>query len=503
MANEKIGRNVSTNLMGMFIQMAIAFTLSPFLVHTLGDERYGIWTIAVAFTGYMSLLDIGLSSAVSRYVSKYSSQQAELDVNSIISTAFVMLFLLGLTIVLVSPFMADFIVSAIKFDESLNNVVHFLIIIVSFDIGIFIVSGVFKGAFKGFQRFDLVNYIQIISAIYKAILWYLFLKSGYGLIAMGVIAITANFFSIVALYILLKKMYSKVSIEFKLVNKETASTVFNYSKFTFIAMLANQIIYYSDAFIIGYFLSAAAVTYYSIPWTLAEYTKKICISISQTYVPAVSVIEATGDMAKVRELYISGTKYMMIVSNLFSMGVLILGGIFISLWMGPKYRELGEAVLIILFINQYFLGPQQISYSILQGLSKQKYYAYMSIVVSVLNLILSIILVKKWGIVGVALGAAIPQIIFNILYVPWLTLKAIGLTKWEYIRKTYVLSIVPTLILFAILLFLVNARIPVNFLELLGLALIGSIFYLGSVYSFMLDANEKKYVLKILRIKKV
>ena len=87
MSNAKISRNVIANYIGMIGLIIIAFLLSPFLVHSLGDIKYGIWSIAAAFTGYMSLLDFGIGSAVNRYVSKYNALEESDGTNSVVSTA--------------------------------------------------------------------------------------------------------------------------------------------------------------------------------------------------------------------------------------------------------------------------------------------------------------------------------------------------------------------------------------------------------------------------------
>ena len=501
MSNAKISKNALANIIGMIAQIAIAFVLSPFLVHTLGDTKYGIWTIAVAFTGYMNLMDLGLTSAVNKYVSKYSSLQDQRNVNKIISSSLALFCLMGFIIVLVSPFMADLIVGMVTIDESLVNVVHLLIIIVSFDIAIFVISGLFKGVFGGFQHYSIINFTQVISAAYKAVMFYAFLSQGHDLAAMGVISISANLLSITIYYLLLKKNHPQVSIEFSAINKQSASKILHYSKFTFLAMLAHQIVYYSDAFVIGYFMTAAAVTYYSIPWTLVEYTKKICLAISRTYTPAISERDATGDLDTVKSLYISGTKYMIIISNLLSVGMIVLGGAFIAIWMGPKYRELGEIVLILLFVNQYFQGPQEISVSLLQGLARQKYYSYMSMVVAIVNLILSIMLVQKWGIVGVALGAVIPQVLFYGLFVPWLTLKTLNMSPWYYFRQTHLISLIPTAILFLLLYCLVGLHDPEGYIELLAYAVFCTLIYLVVVFYMMFNQAERSEGIKLLKLK--
>lgn len=501
MASRLISRNAAANVAGLFAQIAIAFVLSPFLVHTLGDSKYGIWTVAVAFTGYMNLLDIGLGSAVNRYVSRYLGLKDRRSIDRIVSTALVLFLVMGVFIVSISPLMADLVVAIIRIEPELRDLVHLLIIVVSFDIAIFVVRGLFKSIFAGYQDYVLINTVLILSAIYKAVLFYVFLTWGYDLIAMGVISISANLLSLLAFYLLLRACHPEVRIRFRLTNRESAGSILHFSKFTFVTMLANQLIYYSDAFVIGYFMNAAAITYYAIPWSLAEYAKKITRAMSQIYSPAVSSTDAAGDIDGVRSLYLSGSRYLIIVSNLLAVGVIVLGGAFIAIWMGPRYRELGEAVLIILFVNLFFHGPQQLSYSFLQGLGKQRFYAYASAVVSVCNLMLSIILIQYLGIVGVALGAAIPQIVFNALVVPWLTLSVLQLSFWRYFSETYLKSTMPTLLLVGSLLYVHRFHYPTGYLELLAAACACALLYFLAVYYLVLTPSERRSIIAYLRNK--
>ena len=51
-----------------FATIIIALFLMPFVVYSLGDRIYGFWTLASAFIGYYGLLDLGLSSAIGRFI---------------------------------------------------------------------------------------------------------------------------------------------------------------------------------------------------------------------------------------------------------------------------------------------------------------------------------------------------------------------------------------------------------------------------------------------------
>lgn len=497
-AGNKIAKNVIANYVGVFGQIAIAFFLSPFLVNTLGDTKYGIWTIVAALSGYMSLLDLGISSAIGRYVSKYHQSSDHQKLNAIVNSALLLFLLISTLVVLISPWTSRFIVNFVNFDAELESTVQLLVVIVSFDVAIFVISGIFRGAFVGFQRYEVINFAIITSSIYKAILFYVFLSNEYGLLTMGLISISANLLTASAYFLVLKRSYKFLTITPVKANRKATLDIWSFGKFTFIGMLANQVIYYSDAFVIGYFLSAAAVTYYTIPWSLMEYTMRLCLGISRTFVPAFSAQEELNDTSQIYKLYISGTKYMLIVSNLLCVGIMVFGGDFIAIWMGERFREICAPLVLILFTTLLIQAPQLISYSLLLGLAKHKTYSYVSIGVSVCNLVLSIVLVQQYGLIGVAIGSAVPQILFHGVFVPYYTNKALGFSIWAYYLKTYLSVLLPTLILFVALFTLKSFYAPTGFLILLAEAALAAIIFIISAYFLTLSREEKNSALALI-----
>ena len=64
-------RNISSNLAGFLVSAVVALLLSPFIIRTLGDVKYGLWTLLISLTGYYGILDLGVRSAVGHYVTRY------------------------------------------------------------------------------------------------------------------------------------------------------------------------------------------------------------------------------------------------------------------------------------------------------------------------------------------------------------------------------------------------------------------------------------------------
>ena len=113
-----IAMNVFSNYCGLGFHIVIAFFLSPFLVHTLGDTRYGIWSIAMSLSGYMSLMNLGIATSLNRYVSKLHKTKDIDNLLAVINSGLGLFVIVGMLIAAISPLTAWGINNFIKFDPS-------------------------------------------------------------------------------------------------------------------------------------------------------------------------------------------------------------------------------------------------------------------------------------------------------------------------------------------------------------------------------------------------
>jgi hypothetical protein len=90
--NNFIGRTSCSNVSGYIISVVASFLITPITIHTLGDARYGAWSLVAELIGYYGLLDLGIRGAVTYYVARYSARNQGEDVKEIVSSAFWFLF---------------------------------------------------------------------------------------------------------------------------------------------------------------------------------------------------------------------------------------------------------------------------------------------------------------------------------------------------------------------------------------------------------------------------
>ena len=161
-------RGIFSNYVGTVSGIAIAFVLSPYLVHTLGDTQYGIWTLLSALTGYMLVLDLGISSAIVKYVAQFKAQDDTKSVNELVSSAFAVYIVISMGLLLLTPALAFALTHYIEFEEELKDTVYLLVVITSINMAFSIFRALFKGTLLGNQRHDIVEALKITQALYSS-----------------------------------------------------------------------------------------------------------------------------------------------------------------------------------------------------------------------------------------------------------------------------------------------------------------------------------------------
>ena len=114
--------------------------------------------------------------------------------------------------------------------------------------------------------------------------------------------------------------------------------------------------------------------------------------------------------------------------------------------MGDQYAQPSGTVMQILLISVVLGSANTTSAGIVYGMEKHKRIAFWAIGEAVANLVLSVILVRKIGIYGVAWGTAIPSILIELLLWPGYVSRLVEIPVRTYLWQTWArtgLAIIP------------------------------------------------------------
>src|SRR5713101_4691627 len=157
-----VARNVIWNWAGVGTSMTAGFVVAPFLVHRLGETTYGLWILIASMTGYFGLLDLGIRGSVGRYVAFHRAKNDQEGVNSILSTALAILCGVSFLVLLMALGMSLAFFYLFDVPENLVPGTRVALLIVGLNLAVSLPLDTFSATLWAFQRFDVLNGIDIV-----------------------------------------------------------------------------------------------------------------------------------------------------------------------------------------------------------------------------------------------------------------------------------------------------------------------------------------------------
>lgn len=480
---KRLAINVVMNWVSMAVNMVVPFFLTPFVVRHLGSVGYGVWILAVSTVSYLNLLDLGLRSAVIRFVSKAQAKGENSQAASAIQAALWFRLLIACGVAVASLILAAAVPHFFKIPADLMVAAQITTLLCALGVAVTLVSGVFGAVLAAIHRFDLLSYITMGQTLTRAVgvLW--ILHNGRGLVPLACWELTV--LTLVAIAITATAMITFPGSRVRPGRPDMGvlRNIWSYSFTTFIYIVAIQIITNTDNLVVGAFLSVGAVTFYAIGGSLTNYALQVSGALSTTFTPMASGIEASGKFESLRKMLLWGTQATLALALPISVGLFFRGGTFIRLWMGPQYAVVSEQVVRILMLSLYWSVANGTAASIMMAIDKHKPQTQWAVFEAILNLVLSIFLVKRVGMYGVAWGTAISITLTHLAFWPRYIKKVLNVSPATYMWQGWgkiTLCVVP----FAVLCELTDRYWPANHI----VSFLGQIAILLPVYALCVAA---------------
>jgi len=473
-------KNVGSSWFSLAVNVLVGIFLSPFILHRLGDTAFGIWVLIFSFTGYYGIFDFGIRSSIIRYVSKYTATRDLEEVSGLINTAMFSYSCVGVLSMLVTIVACLYVDRFFHLTAGLQSSARWLLFVVGSSVALGFPLGVFGGMLEGLQKFYILNWTNIAASIFRVILIVFYLNRGYGLLTVALITVGLPLVaSIVRAAVALHAL--PVRFSWKYVNRESLHHMANYSGATFMIIVASRLRFKTDAIVIGKFVSAAAISYFYAGSRLIDYTGELITSFAQILVPMSSQTDAAGQPDRLRKIFILGNRFCAFIVMPIAVIFVILGKSIIEAWVGKRYVALGYPVLMTLIFPYTIMQIQGASSRVLLGISKHKKLATVALIEGLSNLVLSIVLVRPYGIVGDAMGTAIPMACTYIFFLPHHACSRLGLRVSTFLRHAYLLPLALCAPLAATLLLMRRWFIAHNYRQLAlqlfaGFAVYGAFF---------------------------
>lgn len=428
--------NAAASGVGFATQLVVAFFLSPVLVHGLGDARYGVWSLVESILAYLVLLDLGVAASVVRYVAKFEATGDIDRVNRIFSTSLCIFGAAGMVGLMLAIGIAYAVLPRFDVPADLAGEARGLLLLLGLNLGIGLPLSVFPAVLDGLGKFVVPVAIRTTGLLVRSAALVVIVRSGGGLVPLGVALTVCHTLENLAMAAAAWAYLPRLRFALRLADRDTFRTIRGYTGDAALAMLAARISFQTDSIVIGWFLAPQFITFFAIAGRLVEYAKGTLRSVTATLTPAFSVLDAYGDGAAIRRMFVNASRYALWMILPVEVGLLVLGRPFLARWMGPEYVARSFPVLVILAAPLALAMSQAVTARVLYGTSRVRWYARAVMAEAVANLLLSVALVRGWGIEGVALGTAIPNIFVSVLLALYIC-RVLEVRVRDYLRQSF------------------------------------------------------------------
>lgn len=437
---DKVIRNSFYQVMLQFFTFLFPVILTPLIISKIGEEQFGIYALVLGFVTVFGLFDLSLSSSFVVFISKHYESRNYEKLNSYFNTGLFFYIVTSLIICIAGYILRDPIISFLNIPERFSNVAATVYIL---GLAIFFLSSVFtvfSSVLISIQKMYVTGAAGITGAFVNFALTLSAIYAGYGL--SGIIMsqlITVLLVSFINTFAALR------SVPELRINPSdmTASAVKEMAKFGSqmqVSKLAGFASEKFDEFLLAHFTTLSNVTFFNVASRVSRTGRLLPFQIIPQIAPIASGMKAKSEDRKLSKLFEASSKYLSIAAAPVFVYIFAFSELIISTWIGSGY-EISSDILKVLavgqLINLAFSAPGN---SVIPNTGEPKYQMHEGLMNLVLNVILSIIFIKYYGIMGAAAGSVIAMSVSS-LYVFFRSAGHFGKDVLAMISKTYLLPI--------------------------------------------------------------
>jgi len=498
----KVTRNVFYTAARSILLAPLPFLLIPYFLKKLGPAGYGTWAVFLAVNGMTSLADFGLVTSVSKHVAQQYALKDFRALGQLISTGFVLYLSIACAAAGIL-FAGSHVLLSLLFRNSqlspdlLVVLWRFLILLVFANILTLLLSSIVVGL----QRMDLSTGISSLNLVLSAGLSVVFLRANLGLrgILYGYVS-AAWVVTLVYAYVVWC-LLPEVKVRLAHCRWQVAREVLSFSVKAYITQVAVAIHNQIEKFYLASFVGVLSVGWYEISSDLALKLRAIPSLVLAPVMPAASELDARNDTGRIMNLYLRTHKYLALIGIPLVVYTMLEAKRFIVLWVGSSYSFLALPFSVLLAVNVINLmtGP---GFLILTGRGKLRPGLRSATLGIVLNLTLSLFLIRAFGFRGAVIGTSLSICLASGFFLIEYQLETKSPLA-DLARKAYLKPVISSLLAAAVL-FVFERSAEARWITLFGEALVFAGAYLVLLLLFrFFDSFDLEIVEKFLPVPRI
>ncbi len=406
-----ISRNIAASLARVFAVSLVALVLPAYLAQHLPVSTYAAWVLILQLAAYVSYLDLGIQTAVSKFVAEYDAKGNRAGAGHYASAGLVLMMLAALLGVGLSFVLAWEVPRLFRsMPEVLYHDVRVSLVLVGSSLSFGLICAIYSAVFQGLQRYGIPMTIAIVNrASFVAVVVAVVAFHG-NLTEMGAAVAMVNIATGVLQITAWRRRASHIRLSMGWVEYSVLKKVARFCFVQSIWIAGMLCVTGLDVVIVGHY-DYAQTAYYSIATLPTSFMLLIVASVLNPLVPASSALITLRSATEMGELLAKATRYSTMILLLTGLPLIVFGLPLLRLWVGPEYAAHTLSYLQILVLANIIRNLCAPYATMIVASGKQGPATVAAVGEAAVNLGASIYLASRLGAVGVALGTLLGSLV--------------------------------------------------------------------------------------------
>jgi len=358
--------NALWNLLGTATPIPVALFCLPVLVRKLGEDQFGVLTLAWTLIGYAGLFDLGLGRALTKLVSEKLGRKEEDEIPRLFWTSQFLMSLMALAGTILLVLLAPWLVySALKIPAALQTETLHSFYALALSMPVVISTAGLRGFLEAKQEFGLINALRVPMGVFTFAGPFAVLPFATGIFSIVCVLVAGRIVAWLAHLVLCLHVLPALSERME-ITRAAIRPLFRLGGWMTVSNIVGPLMLYMDRFVIGALISTAAVTYYATPYEVVTKLLLVSGAISAVMFPAFSAALAQ-DLDRAGDLYRRGMKctVAIMLPLIFLLALIAKKGL--SLWLGPEFADHSLHVAQFLLVGTLAFGIEPLAFALIQA----------------------------------------------------------------------------------------------------------------------------------------
>ena len=434
----KVTNNSLWNIGGWIGSSLISFVTTPFLIHLLGKDQYGLMALLLSILGPLILLDFGIGEATVKYIAENIGRKDYVQIGNYLRSTLLFNLIVGCLGGLVIILLARFLITSVfNIPSGSQDLARYCLYWVGINWCVMQIRQSFTGVVMAFQHYGILNIGNISSHLIT-------IAAGLGVLFRGgnlldLVRIQAIVTVLIGLgwLIVAKKLLPDIRF-FPRLDLFSFRKTLGFGLWQMLNHMGGILGHQSERWLLGILLPVSTVGFYNVGFQVVGVIYLVAYKTGEVLFPAVSQMQGQLRDEEAAQLVVQANWVVTAFAISCFVPLIVFAHDILFVWIGLDFAMNTSGLVRILAFGSAASCLFAIPNFYLLGVGKSKWLALMSFVQGIITFAVAALLIPRLGLAGAGWAVTLSTIVHvTVLILMWKRIFRIWIPARVYFSATF------------------------------------------------------------------